>query len=130
MANHGLSMHPSILAKPDYLAPFVSSESLFDVGSQGAPMFYAACTSKKQLQNTNAVKFKLNNLVMSRMRYQVVYKKLVRSMRKFYGRKFFSNGYHLSKEDAIKFMSDVRDFIAAEFSTDMKKLNYKLEDLA
>ena len=100
------------------------------MGNHGAHYFYASRSSKKQIQNTNAVKFKLNNLVMTQIRYQVVYKKLVRSMRKFYCRKFCATGYNLSKEDPMKLMAEVRDFISGEFAIDMKKLSFKLEDLA
>lgn len=113
----------------DYNKP--SGDRLLDeVGHHGPQYFYAACNSKKQIQNTNAVKFKLNSMVMNQMRYQVVYKKLVRSMRKFYCRKFVSSGFNLNKEESDKFMDEVREFVSVEFAGDMKKLSFKVEDLA
>lgn len=49
--------------------------------------------NKKFVQNSNAAKFKLHPAVMANIRYQVVYKKLVRSLRKYNNNKFLANGY-------------------------------------
>ena len=51
-------------------------------------------------------------------------------MRKYYGRKFCAQGFSLGKDDSTKFMSDVREYIATEFGSEMQKLHFKHEDLA
>ena len=92
--------------------------------------FFASRESKKQMQNTNAIKFRLNSLVMQQMRYQVIYKKLVRSLRKFYARKFASAGHTFVKEEPKKFVSNLMDFVAQEFGAHAEKLKFDIEDLA
>lgn len=42
----------------------------------------------KRLQNLNAKKFKLNKLFNPYVRYEVIYKNIVRALRKFYFRDY------------------------------------------
>ena len=44
--------------------------------------------TSKRILNMNAVKFKLNNLRSTTIRYEVIYKNLVRDLRKFYSQDF------------------------------------------
>jgi hypothetical protein len=55
------------------------------MGGLGGALFTK--TSKRML-NMNAVKFKLNNLRSTTIRYEVIYKNLVRDLRKFYSQDF------------------------------------------
>ena len=48
---------------------------------------YEHKTSKRML-NLNAIKFKLSKLKSDKIRYEVIYKNLVRDVRKFYSKDF------------------------------------------
>jgi len=44
--------------------------------------------TSKRILNMNAVKFKLKNLNSTSIRYEVIYKNMVRDLRKFYSQDF------------------------------------------
>lgn len=64
------------------------------------------------MQNTNASKFRLHEVVMGSFRYQVVYKKLVRSLRKFNVNKFVASGFINNTDEPQKFMKHLQEHLA------------------
>ena len=86
--------------------------------------------SKKQIQNNNAIKFRLDPIVMSQLRYQVVYKKLIRSLRKFYARRCTTSGFCLATDDGDKLYSSYLEFVVDEFSHQIQVLRIKPEQIA
>lgn len=67
---------------------------------------------------------------MSQLRYQVVYKKLIRSMRKFYARRCTTSGFCLATDDGDKLYSSYLEFVVDEFSHQILTLGLKPEQLA
>lgn len=86
--------------------------------------------SKKLVQNDNAAKFRLDSLVMEALRHSVIYKNILRSMRKYYSAKFLAAGYCLSRNESEKMFSNLKDFVGEEFSETAAKLKFGIEDLA
>jgi hypothetical protein len=57
-------------------------------------------TSKRAL-NMNAVKFKLTKLRTTQIRYEVIYKNLVRDLRKFYSKDFNDETDYIKKKKSM-----------------------------
>jgi len=56
--------------------------NIFDIGS------ISMHKTSKRILNQNAVKFKLSQLKTTSIRYEVIYKNLVRDLRKYYSQDF------------------------------------------
>jgi hypothetical protein len=56
----------------------------------------------------------------------VVYKKLIRSMRKFYARKCATSGFCLTTDDCDKLYSSILEFVSDEFSQKIKDLQFNV----
>jgi hypothetical protein len=67
---------------------------------------------------------------MAQVRYQVVYKKLIRCLRKFYARKMATGGYGTSTDDCEKLYSSYLEFVADEFGREIHELRLSPEELA
>ena len=63
-----------------------NNESLMnEIGGLGAALMPK---TSKRILNMNAVKFKLHNLRSTTIRYEVIYKNLVRDLRKYFSQDF------------------------------------------
>lgn len=105
-------------------------ESLENITARHPRFYYVMRESKKQIQNNNAIKFRLNPLVMSQLRYQVVYKKLIRSLRKFYSRKITSGGFCMASDDCDKLYSSYLEYVIDEFGRQIHELRLSPEQVA
>ena len=54
----------------------------------------------------------------------MVYKKLIRSMRKFYARKCATSGFCMMTDDCDKLYSSMLEFVSDEFSNKIKDLQF------
>lgn len=86
-------------------------------------------TSKKVL-NMNAIKFKLKELKSNKIRYEVIYKNLIRDFRKFYTQEF--NAIYLKRRKRIEansFTEAMQGFIRSNLKEEGEHLKIKEMDL-
>jgi len=67
---------------------------------------------------------------MSQLRYQVVYKKLVRSQRKFYTHTTTTSGYGLATDDCDKLIGSYLEYVVEEFGQQIHELRLDPEEVA
>jgi len=86
--------------------------------------------TSKRILNQNAIKFKLTKLKTSIIRYEVIYKNLVRDLRKFYSQDFNkTRSKRFNKLDATNFSQSLEAYIKVTFSDLFEELNIPIGDL-
>lgn len=84
-------------------------------------------TSKRAL-NKNAIKFKLKNLKNSNIRYEVIYKNLIRDFRKYYSTDFNSLRYKRKRGAAQQtFLEVLVSYVRNNLSKEQK--HFKINEL-
>lgn len=98
--------------------------NLFGIGSMSMQK-----TSKRVL-NMNAIKFKLTKLKTTTIRYEVIYKNLVRDLRKYYAQDFNQlNIMRRKKFETSNFTEFLECYIKYTFSKYLDKLQISMQDL-
>jgi len=98
--------------------------NIFDIGS------IAMQKTSKRILNQNAVKFKLAELKTTVIRYEVIYKNLVRDLRKYYSQDFnFMKAKRIKKLDASNFSETLEAYIKITFKSHMKNFKISMADL-
>ena len=67
---------------------------------------------------------------MTQLRYHIVYKKLIRSLRKFYAQKVTTSGYVLALDDSDKIHSIHLEYVTDEFGRQIHELRLDPEQVA
>jgi hypothetical protein len=76
--------------------------------------------TSKRILNLNAIKFKLNKLYSKTIRYEVIYKNLVRDLRKFYSKDFNEVTSYIQKKrknSQLFFIECLRLYVRSNFGT-------------
>ncbi len=98
--------------------------NIFDIGS-----IQIHKTSKRVL-NLNAVKFKLSQLKTTSIRYEVIYKNLVRDLRKYYSQDFNQmKMMRVKKLDAENFTQTLEEYIKLTFKDLLQAVQLPIQDL-
>jgi hypothetical protein len=79
----------------------------------------------------NAVKFKLTKLRTTLIRYEVIYKNLVRDLRKFYSRDFNDVTEYIKKKKQVpqKYNHFLEIYIRTKFSRELEQLGIPMKDM-
>lgn len=87
-------------------------------------------TSKRVL-NMNAVKFKLTKLRTTSIRYEVIYKNLVRDLRKFYSKDFNDVTEYIKKKKSMPEQYDyfLQCYVKANFSKYLDAVGVTADEL-
>ena len=86
--------------------------------------------TSKRILNKNAVKFKLSQLKTTSIRYEVIYKNLVRDLRKFYSQDFNQMKMkRIKKLEAGNFMEVLEAYVKLTFKDQHERLNMQSSDL-
>ena len=67
---------------------------------------------------------------MAQLRYQVVYKKLIRSQRRFYAHATTTSGYGLVTDDCERLFDSYLEFVTSEFGRQIHELRLNPNDVA
>ena len=95
----------------------------------GISQFSTKKTNKRML-NMNAIKFKLTQLRSTQIRYEVIYKNLVRDLRKFYQQDFNQvNILRRKKYDHSNFVEFLECYIKFTLASQLDKLNISVQDM-
>jgi len=83
-----------------------------------APPLQANTKTSKRVLNMNAVKFKLTKLRTTSIRYEVIYKNLVRDLRKFYSKDFNDVTEYIKKKKSMpeQYNYFLQCYVKAKFS--------------
>ena len=80
--------------------------------------------------NQNAIKFKLSQLKTTSIRYEVIYKNLVRDLRKYFSQDFnHMKMKRIKKLEAGNFTEVLESFVKTTLKDQMEKLNVPIQDL-
>lgn len=86
--------------------------------------------TSKRILNQNALKFKLGQLKTTSIRYEVIYKNLVRDLRKYYSQDFNNMRVTGSKKlDASNFNQHVENYVRVTFKRQIEGNCCSVDDL-
>ena len=100
--------------------------NIFDIGVNPISMQ----KTSKRILNQNAVKFKLQKLRTTSIRYEVIYKNLVRDLRKYYSHDFNTMKMkRVKKLEANNFTEMLESYIKFTFKKQIETLKISVNDL-
>lgn len=100
--------------------------NIFDIGVNPISMQ----KTSKRILNQNAVKFKLSKLRTTSIRYEVIYKNLVRDLRKYYSHDFNTMKMkRIKKLEANNFTEMLESYIKFTFKKQIETLKISVNDL-
>lgn len=86
--------------------------------------------TSKRLLNQNAIKFKLTKLLTSNIRYEVIYKNLVRDLRKYFSQEFNAmKTKSVKKLDAGNYSEMLEAYILLAFKELLPQIKIPIADL-
>jgi len=86
--------------------------------------------TSKRLLNQNAIKFKLTKLLTSNIRYEVIYKNLVRDLRKYFSQEFNAmKTKSVKKLDAGNYSEMLEAYILLAFKELLSQIKIPIADL-
>ena len=98
--------------------------NIFDIGP------ISMQKTSKRILNQNAVKFKLSQLKTTSIRYEVIYKNLVRDLRKYYSQDFNQMKLkRFKKLEPSNFTEVLEGYIKTTFSEQITRLKIPVADL-
>ena len=108
-----------------HLIDNMRTPNIFDIGALSTMQ-----KTSKRVLNQNAVKFKLSELRTTVIRYEVIYKNLVRDLRKYYSQDFNTvKAQRIKKLDATNFSETLEAYIKIALKDQLEQSKIPIADL-